>query len=425
MKRKTVTLSLLLITSATSTLAQPPSGRPNRTANGTTSQRSDPIIQALDLDDDKTISAEEIRNASVALLSLDKNKNGALSQDEFRIQNRTLRPVNSRMEPQKDEIPSSPKEEFTTEGAIQWFATLSRGLAEAERTGKPILFVSGNPSCAGVSGMWCPGKGNIDSTYLHQREVVEAAKKFVCIRLTAYEDESERQFMSKLVMGQVSNTAFAILGPDGTPAIQNKGTGKGPSGLYKDAAEMATGMNSIAARYRPNTTDGATDGATALPIALNAKVGLVVAAADNQPLILVLASTPDRQQELERKVAALAWTKSFTGRFVYATASSMNELPKVQGSSIADGVVMIEPDIFGAGGKIVAEVSGDQHEEQIAAAMRKTAQNFVPIEKSRRELPSLGLNAGIFYETGIPVSGKGEANDRERYLQRLNSKKSN
>jgi len=48
--------------------------------------------------------------------------------------------------------------------AIQWFATLSRGLEEAERTGKPILFVSGNPSCAGVSGMWCPGKGKIDST---------------------------------------------------------------------------------------------------------------------------------------------------------------------------------------------------------------------------------------------------------------------
>ncbi len=163
----------------------------------------------------------------------------------------------------------------------------------------------------------------------------------------------------------------------------------------------------------------------ALPIALNAKVGLIVAAADNQPLILVLASTPDRQQELERKVAALAWSKTFTGRFVYATASSMNELPNIKGSSITDGVVMIEPDIFGAGGKVVAEVPVDQPDEQIADAMRKTAQNFVPIEKSRRELPALGLNAGIFYETGIPVSGKGEANDRERYLQRLNSKKSN
>lgn len=37
---------------------------------------------------------------------------------------------------------------------IQWFATLERGLAEAKRTGKPILFVSAAPHCAGVSGMW-------------------------------------------------------------------------------------------------------------------------------------------------------------------------------------------------------------------------------------------------------------------------------
>ena len=37
---------------------------------------------------------------------------------------------------------------------IQWFATLERGRAEAERTGKPILFVSAAPHCGGISGMW-------------------------------------------------------------------------------------------------------------------------------------------------------------------------------------------------------------------------------------------------------------------------------
>ena len=40
------------------------------------------------------------------------------------------------------------------EVSVQWYATLSRGLAEAKRTGKPILFVSAAPHCAGVSGMW-------------------------------------------------------------------------------------------------------------------------------------------------------------------------------------------------------------------------------------------------------------------------------
>lgn len=37
---------------------------------------------------------------------------------------------------------------------VAWFGVLSEGLAEAERTGKPILLVSAACQCAGVPGMW-------------------------------------------------------------------------------------------------------------------------------------------------------------------------------------------------------------------------------------------------------------------------------
>lgn len=37
---------------------------------------------------------------------------------------------------------------------IAWFGVLGEGLAEAERTGKPILLVSAACQCAGVPGMW-------------------------------------------------------------------------------------------------------------------------------------------------------------------------------------------------------------------------------------------------------------------------------
>jgi opacity protein-like surface antigen len=37
---------------------------------------------------------------------------------------------------------------------IAWYGTLSSGLAEAERSGRPILLVSGAPQCLGVSGIW-------------------------------------------------------------------------------------------------------------------------------------------------------------------------------------------------------------------------------------------------------------------------------
>jgi hypothetical protein len=42
----------------------------------------------------------------------------------------------------------------SNDAGIQWYATLERGLAEAKRTGKPILFLSAAPHCGGVPGIW-------------------------------------------------------------------------------------------------------------------------------------------------------------------------------------------------------------------------------------------------------------------------------
>ena len=39
-------------------------------------------------------------------------------------------------------------------GGIQWHGTWKGGLAEAQRTGKPILLVSGVPQCHNVPGVW-------------------------------------------------------------------------------------------------------------------------------------------------------------------------------------------------------------------------------------------------------------------------------
>jgi hypothetical protein len=47
---------------------------------------------------------------------------------------------------------AQPSAETKSDAIIPYYATLDRGLAEAKRTGKPILFVSAAPHCAGVSG---------------------------------------------------------------------------------------------------------------------------------------------------------------------------------------------------------------------------------------------------------------------------------
>lgn len=74
-------------------------------------------------------------------------------------------------------------------------------------------------------------------------------------------------------------------------------------------------------------------------------------------------------------------------------------------------------------GKVVKEIPGDEVGKQWADAMRETLKAHIRTEKNRRMLAALGLKEGIFYETGIPVSGEGKATDRERYKKLLDLKK--
>ena len=319
--------------------------------------------------------------------------------------------------------------------AIQWYATLERGLAEAKRTNKPILFVTGAPHCSGVSGMWCPGKKKIDDGWLTHNDIIEVAQKFVCIRLTSYESQSEAEFIEKL-RGNPVNTAFAILTPQGEPALKVQGLGRGPSELFSDTADMVKQMNEVAAKYV------ATDVAQTpmLPVTLSAKLGLAVASADLQPLVLVVASDAAARAALEAKVAKLAWSKDFEGFFTYANAANTKSLvltsatnngaANTSSSNAAntsvitkDSVLIIEPDIFGAAGKIVAQISASDVDTQLPSAMKSARTNHVRMEKSREQLKRMALAQGIYFETGIPVSGKREAEDRAKYKQQLDARK--
>jgi len=314
--------------------------------------------------------------------------------------------------------------------AIQWYATLERGLAEAKRTNKPILFVTGAPHCAGVSGMWCPGKKKIDDGWLTHNDIIEVAQKFVCIRLTSYESQSEAAFIEKL-RGNPVNTAFAILTPQGEPALKVQGLGRGPSELFGDTADMVKQMNEVAAKYV------ATDVAQTpmLPVTLSAKLGLAVASADLQPLVLVVASDAAARPALEAKVAKLAWSKDFQGFFTYANAANTKSLVLTSAANTSSGnvantvamnkdsVLIIEPDIFGAAGKIVAQISASDVDTQLPSAMKSARTNHVRMEKSREQLKRMALAQGIYFETGIPVSGKREAEDRAKYKQKLDARK--
>ncbi|MEM0897557.1 MAG: EF-hand domain-containing protein [Verrucomicrobiota bacterium] len=81
MKRKSIIASLalgaILLTSLQARDERPEGPPPHR-------QGPPPLIQALDADGDGVISAEEIENATTALLGLDTDGDGALSEEELR-----------------------------------------------------------------------------------------------------------------------------------------------------------------------------------------------------------------------------------------------------------------------------------------------------------------------------------------------------
>jgi hypothetical protein len=249
------------------------------------------------------------------------------------------------------------------------------------------------------------------------------AQKFVCIRLTSYESQSEAEFIEKL-RGNPVNTAFAILTPQGEPALKVQGLGRGPSELFSDTADMVKQMNEVAAKYGATdvvqgagasegagSASGATRGAAntnavqtpLLPVTLNAKLGLAVASADLQPLVLVVASDAAVRAALEAKVAKLAWSKDFQGFFTYANAANTKSLVLTSAANTSSGnvantvamnkdsVLIIEPDIFGAAGKIVAQISASDVDTQLPGAMKSARTNHVRMEKSREQLKRMAL----------------------------------
>src|SRR5258708_38009543 len=104
----------------------------------------------------------------------------------------------------------------------------------------------------------------MDRSFLSQPEVIAASRQFVCVRLATYEDPLEAKFTQALVRtrsGEVENTAFCLLAPDGKKKLSRsaRGTEQG----YADAAEMAADMKRVAGLSTPKATP------SALPLAAN------------------------------------------------------------------------------------------------------------------------------------------------------------
>jgi hypothetical protein len=252
----------------------------------------------------------------------------------------------------------------------------------------------------------------MDRSFLSQPEVIAASRRLVCVRLTTYESQEEAEFLKSLLhtrSGEVENTVFTILSPDGKRQLARAARS---ARSFGDAARLAETMNRIAGEYAARPAAG---GPTPpLPQVATVRLAVNVAACDNQPLVVLLGSDAAARQQLADRLRPLAWSEPFLGRFVYATAADVKDLAVIPDVRATAGVLVVQPDLFGTQGTVLHQVGPDASREELVQCLQDGLARHQRADKSFGSHVREGHQKGVFWETAIPVTDPMERNARER-----------
>lgn len=254
----------------------------------------------------------------------------------------------------------------------------------------------------------------MDRSFLSQPAVIAASRNFVCIRLATYEDRNEAAFLKKLFVGgsgEVENTTVCLLSPDGQRKLIR--AHRSTRQLFRDAQDMADTMNRLARQWPalPATA------AHSLPLAANVRLAVNVAACDNQPLVLVTAQDAATRQYLLRELTKLAWSKEFIGQFIFAALASPRDLALVEGSAPGSNLVIVQPDRYGRKGTVLKQLGPQATPEQLSDTLREAQAQYQRQARSFAAHVHAGHQAGIFWETLLPVTDPMERQARQRGRQ--------
>lgn len=221
---------------------------------------------------------------------------------------------------------------------------------------------------------------------------MKASRDFICVRLAAFEDPAETAFLDRLTAnpsrGVLKNSTYAILAPGGHWAIT--AVQRGPR--YASPSAMAAVMKTIAAKY-PRQEEGV----RALPYARSFRLGLDIASCDLAPFVVVRTSDAVRREQIERVLAPLAWSDEFIGVFVYAAASTPDEVRNVDALPEGDGILVVQPDRFGLKGTVLAHDDGLTI-EGVRSALRAGRAAFQAETKDTRKMIEEARAAGITWK---------------------------
>jgi hypothetical protein len=236
----------------------------------------------------------------------------------------------------------------------------------------------------------------MDRSFLLQKEVIEASRDFICIRLATYEDQEEVAYLTQVFLGRegtLENTVFAMLSPEATKYLA--WPGRGPQHSFVDAGEMATQMRSFAAAYRPASAPAA------LPAMKDFRLALGVASADNMPLVVAVSNDTAEKKAWSGKLADLAWSRELLGSAEFAPPSTTAEVAAAK-IPVKPGLYVIEPDTYGQTGRVLARIEGEGSE--LVTNLRGALARFKPQVKEARSHISTGSRTGVYWKTATPVT---------------------
>ena len=243
----------------------------------------------------------------------------------------------------------------------------------------------------------------MDRSFLADKGVIEASRNFVCIRLASYEDAGEAEFLKTVFVGrsgELENTVFVLLSPDTKTNLCRPG--RGPNFAFPTPAKLAAAMNKIAARY--SADKNVENSNPALPQLKNFRLGLNVSACDGVPLLLCVGETASDVEQLKRQIAPLAFDKSLAGKFVYASATSGDDLNSVVGYESQSGILLIRPGEYGIEGKLEKVFAADISNNELQSELLRYANSFEKAPKRHHQHVRKGRDAGKTWKTEIPVT---------------------
>ncbi len=246
----------------------------------------------------------------------------------------------------------------------------------------------------------------MDRSFLSAAAVIKASRSFVCVRLATYEDEKEAALLKSLLRtrsGELENSVFAILAPDGkTPLARS---GRGPHAVAPDAGKLAAALDRFASDH-PGKAD-----LSALPLAANLKLAVNVAACDNVPLVVLSAPSAEARKALEAKAARLAWRPGVVGQFIWASGPEA-DLKGITGAK--PGLTVVQPARYGTSGKALAHAPADATEEALLGTLEKGKKAHEPdLGDAWRHIKE-GHREGVFWEPPLPVTDPEEQRARQK-----------